>query len=242
MLAAEIGHNLPPSDVELLIEKLDAQSQDIKKRADELLAGADRCVITDTETAGKASLLVGLIMTATDTTKERQKEAKRPHFELANAAFDYFKPVLDKLNTAKAKTLAALKAFDDEQERIAVIERQRLADEARRAQEEADRIAADATTDNDIAKAIALEEKATAAIEIAQTVQAPVIRSAFGQLATPRMNWTFRVVNLDLVPRHFLMLNEAAIKAHIKAAPKGKAPADLAGVEFFQEKTMAVRR
>lgn len=237
-----LNHNNPPSDVALLIERLDAQSQDINKRADELLAGADRCVITDTDTAGKASLLVGLIMTATDTTKERQKEAKRPHFELANAAFDYFKPALDKLGTAKAKTLAALKAFDDEQERLAAIERQRLADEARRAQEEADRIAAEATTDTDIDKAIALEEQAAVAVEASQTVAAPVIRSAFGQLATARMDWKHEVTDINAVPRHFLMINEAAIKGHIKSAPKGQAPTPVAGVRFFQEKTMAVRR
>ena len=119
MLNPDIGHNNPPSDAELLIERLAAESHADTQRAVDLAKSSGRVAIVDAESAGRATLLVSLIMTAKDTIEARQKAAKKPHAELATAAYDYFKHTLELLASAKLKTLEALTAWNAEQHRIA---------------------------------------------------------------------------------------------------------------------------
>ncbi len=51
-----------------------------------------------------------------------------------------------------------------------------------------------------------------------------------------RKVWTFRVVNLNLVPREYLMLNESAVKEAIKNGNY-----HISGLEIFQETKLNLR-
>jgi septal ring factor EnvC (AmiA/AmiB activator) len=233
---ATVLSNNPPSDVEILRDRLTEENRDLIERVEELTGGADRCAVTDDETAGKAALLVKLINETTKTATDRQKEAKRPHAELADAAFGYFKPILGDLAGAKTATLTKLDRFRQEQERKAAEERRRLEEEARKRQEEADRIAAKAKTDTDLDLAVEVEQQARAAAEAAAVVAPKEIRSSYGHLASARKTWDYRIIDPSQVPSAYMMVNEAAIKVAIKGGAR-KIP----GVEIF-EKTQTVVR
>jgi hypothetical protein len=233
---ATVLSNNPPSDVEILRDRLAEENLDLIERVDELAGGAERCAVTDDDTAGKAALLVKLINETTKTATDRQKEAKRPHAELADAAFGYFKPMLGNLANAKTSTLAKLDRYRQEQERKAAEERRRLEEEARKRQEEADRIAAMAKTETDIDLAVEVEQQARQAAEQAATVAPKEIRSNYGHLASARKTWDYRIIDPSQVPSAYMMVNEAAIKVAIKGGAR-KIP----GVEIF-EKTVTVVR
>ena len=77
---------------------------------------------------------------------------------------------------------------------------------------------------------------------MAQAVVAPVVTLA---PAAPRVEgvqtrktWKARVVDAALVPREFLTVNQAALDAFAKAV-KGATP--VAGVEFYEDATLAIR-
>lgn len=235
-MATMIGHNIallePVSPVELSNYLAEANI-DVIERADELAGGAERCAVNDDDTAGRATLLVKQIIEATKAATDRQRTAKKPYQELADVAFDFFKPVLVQLAEAKHKALTKLDQFRRERERIAAEERAKAEAEARRAAEEA----AKAT---DLDAAFEAEQRAQAAV-VAQTVKAPEIRSAYGHLATERKTWVYEVTDMAAVPRQFLMLNDAAVKAHIKARQKDHPPAPVPGIAFKEQSVTVVR-
>lgn len=229
-----IGHNQPPSPVEALLAEIDASSRDLTERASELAGGAERCVVNDDDTASRATLLAKQINEAIKAATDRQKAAKEPYRILADAAFNWFKPTLDKLDAAKRSTLAKLDAYRRQREAEAEAKRKAAEEAARKAAEEA-------------AKAKTLDDAfdAQVRLEVAQAQAAavviPEVRSAYGHLATGRKTWDYEVANADAVPRQFLMVNHDAIKAHMKARQKDKAPTPIPGITFF-EKTQTVVR
>lgn len=232
-MATMIGHN-SLDDAERLTVDLAESNIDVVERADELAGGADRCAVVDEDTAGKATLLVKQIIAAIRITEERQRQAKRPYQQLAEVAFDFFKPHLGRLSDAKAKALGKLDGYRREVERIA-------AEARRKAEEEAKAAAEAAAKAETIDAAFEAEQKAEMARTVAQTVKPPEIRSAYGHLAGTRKSWSYRVTDLNAVPRQFLMLNDAAVKAAIKARPKDQPPAPVPGIEFIEVETTVVR-
>lgn len=236
-MATKIGHNyalLEPVTAIEITNYLEEANIDVTERADELAGGADRCVVTDDETAGKAALLVKQINEAIKVAEERQKSAKEPYRVLADTAFGWFKPALEKLATAKRSALGKLDAYRRDIEAKAAAARKAAEEVARKAAEEA----AKATTLDD---AFDAQVRLEAAQAQAAAVVVPEVRSVYGHVATGRKTWDYEVANADAVPRQFLMVNHDAIKAHIKARQKDKAPTPIPGIAFF-EKTQTVVR
>jgi hypothetical protein len=234
---ATVLSNNPPSDVEILLERLADENRDISDRTDELIGGADRCEVSDEESAGKATLLAKMLNETIKTAETRQKAAKLPHMVLANAAFDFFKPTLSELGVAKQSVLTKLDRFRLEQERKAAEERKRLEEEARKRQEEADKIAALATTDDDLDLALEREEAAQDAARAAATLAAPKpIQSAFGHTASARKEWQFKVVDTAKVPREYMSVNEQMIRAAVRGGARS-----IPGVEIFETTKTVVR-
>lgn len=233
-MATMLGHNQPMSQIEIVEAEIAEISRDIVDRANELAGGADRCAVKDEETAGKAALLAKQINEAIKVATDRQKAAKKPYQELADAAFDWFKPTLSKLAEAKQLTLSKLDTYRRDIEAKAAAARKAAEDVARKAAEEA----AKAKTLDDAFDANMRLEAAQAQ---AAAVVVPEVRSVYGHVATSRKTWDYEVANADAVPRQFLMVNHDAIKAHMKARQKDKAPTPIPGITFF-EKTQTVVR
>jgi hypothetical protein len=131
--------------------------------------------------------------------------------------------------------------------------RQRQIEEEARAKAEAARQAAEAASAEDRArllreaeaadrKAAAANAKAEAKAEDAAAVVAPVVQIA---MAAPRQQgeatrsiWRCRVVDVAAIPREYMIPNEKALDGIAKAT---KGAIKIAGVEFYEEKSLAVR-
>ena len=240
-----IGHNNPPTDAELLRQRLEQDAADLTGRAQELAAAAGRIPATlDEVTADKVPAFVKQITAAEKALEDRRKSEKSVYDDLGKAVQAFFVPFQDMLKAAKTDANGKLLAFQREQQRKADEERRRIEEEARRQREEADRLAAAAKTEGDLQKAIAIEEEAARTAASAATVTAPTqVRSSYGAVGSIRKTLGFEVVDLAQVPRQFLMLNEAAVKAHLKTgdAAKGRMPEPVPGIRFVVSETMVSR-
>jgi hypothetical protein len=146
------------------------------------------------------------------------------------------KSFTDRLDDAEKKIKRAVMDYDREQEAIRQAEQRRLqaeADEAaRRERERLEKQAAKLKT----------EARREAVLEQAAQVVAPVVQVA---AAAPKVEgvsvrkiWKARVVDVAKVPREFMVVNDRALDSYAKAT---KGAVQVAGVEFYQDESMAVR-
>jgi hypothetical protein len=146
------------------------------------------------------------------------------------------KSFTDRLAGAERKIKQAVMAFDREQEAIRQTEQRRLqaiADEnARKERERLEKLADQRKTPE--VKEAYREQAAAVAAPVINL--APVVPKVEG--VSVRKTWKARVVDETNVPREFLMVNEKALDAYAKAT-KGKI--EVAGVEFYEQESMAIR-
>ena len=159
-----------------------------------------------------------------------KQKAHEAHKEITTKEAATLKP----LTEAEALVKRNMLAFYQDQERIRQEEQrkaQAIADEA--ARKERERLEKEAAK----LKTPELKEQR---LEQAAAIIAPVVSVAS---VTPvisgqsiRKTWTARVTNAAIVPREWLTVNEAALKAFAKST-KGAVP--VAGVQFFEESSLA---
>lgn len=121
-------------------------------------------------------------------------------------------------------------------EAAAAAERQRFEAEARL--REAER--AEAAGHPDVAEqllegAVVSEEAATVA-QAQAVLPAKTVTTPVGS-ATVTKRWTFRVVTPALVPRDYLLINEAKVREDIRAGVR-----EIAGLEIYQSETLSVKK
>lgn len=255
-MTADIGHNQPPSDIEILRERLSNDNSDVLQRRDDLIAACDRIPpITTDETAGKVSDHIKQIATCIKTADGRRVAAKEPFLESGRAVDGFFKAISDPLSAAKTAVERNLTAYlrekadaerrrRDEAARIAREEAERQAEEARRAAETlrtetdlTDALAAEAAAKQQAADAArAGKEAAAKAAEMSRT------RGDYGAVSSLRTTWEFDGLDraeIDLEAlRPYLPLDglEKAVRAAIKAGVR-----DLRGVRIFESTSAVVR-
>jgi hypothetical protein len=146
------------------------------------------------------------------------------------------KSYTDRLDAVERKIKSAVLVYDRAQEEIRRAEQRRLQAEAdERARRERERLEKEAAR----LKTPELKEERLAQ---AQAIVAPVVEVA--QIApkvegvSTRKTWKARVIDAGQVPREFMTVNETALNAYARAT-KGKMP--VAGVEFYEEESLAVR-
>lgn len=190
-----IGHNQPPLDI-LLPE----ETQALRERAVDLVAMAEKLVVTDRESAGKAATLAKLIRDHAADVDKKRTERKEPFLTAGRTVDTHFNAIKELLVGSDAKARgAAFKLVNDkfesyqaEQDRIAAAERRRLEDLARqerlraeaaeqaqreaaqaaqRAQEEADRRVRDAQEAARRAGDLAAQAEARRAQEAAERIR-----------------------------------------------------------------------
>lgn len=240
-----LSNSVGLTDAEMVLEDLAEQTDEVRKRAADLLAGLARMpeTITDRAIAERAAAFAKQLGAHARIVEDWREKEKGKWDDIAGAVHRFLKPIVESLDAGKKTVNARILAFD-QAERSRAAEEQRIA--LKRAQferEEAERLAREAQTDGDLDAAIQHE---TAAREIAQQaahIEAPrQIRAGdYGVTASVRRTVAFRVVDLDAVPRQYLMLNEAAVKAHAKTAQKGELPTPVAGIEFHWNEQMVSR-
>lgn len=100
-----------------------------------------------------------------------------------------------------------------------------------------------ADADATLTQAVALSDQAAAVAASATARPADLSRTRgdMGSVASLKQTWAFEVTDITKVPAHMLMVNEAAVKAHVKARLKDQPPAPVAGIRFYTQASATVR-
>ncbi len=233
---------------EMAVPSSDAESADpaftaIGARRNDLLAAAQRAVIDSPEALEKAADLTKMIKVAAKKSDDLRLTLVKPIKEHAARIDAMFKPIKDDL--AKAETAIKNKAgaYMEEQRRIAA----EAAAAQQRAREEAALRAAEAAQESgDQTAADQIIQQAAAAAPVEAEAQG-VARGDFGGTLSTRSTTKHRVVDITKVPAEFLLVNDAAVRAAIRAAQKAAAESGrpfeltITGIEIYEDQTVVSR-
>jgi KTSC domain len=226
-----VPHAMPAPEQELEVQQ---QTTSIAVQAETLTITTTAAHVAAQELIVSISAMKKQVETFFEPMKTA---AHKAHKAVCNRETEMLKPLADAQEKLSEKIVAFEKQVEAdrkaEEERLR-IERQAAAE--REAQEEAERLA--------IEDAIELEEKGDAEgaaavlanpVPIApRYVPAPIVPSPISRVsgAVVKETWKARVVNAALVPREWLMVDEAALNKH---AANRKQMAVVPGVEFYPE-------
>ena len=202
-IPAIIGHNAPPSAIDLAKEEFASIAMFL----------ADITVIQNETDARHANLFKSRASATLKNLDAAMRAESDPPYRRYKAVLEKYKPVTDSLSSLAKQIDSRLAAFMREEQ----AKRQRIADEARHAQQEAERIAREAeraereAADNaavgeivDIAAAVvdanakfAEFERASRIAKVADRDAKVRIGGGFGKVATLRTVETLTVANID---------------------------------------------
>jgi regulator of protease activity HflC (stomatin/prohibitin superfamily) len=254
-------HNRPPDVIGDLLETLRETHQPLAVRLEEITDAFQRVpdTVEDDDDGNRVADFVKVTTAFLKNCDAARVAAKEPHLAAGRAVDGYFKKLMDPVEKVKLALGQRLTAFqrkkaDEERRRreeIARQERERAEEEERIARE-ATRLAAEAKDAESRRLAAEARDRAAAAQEAAQAareeaaVKAAEIsrtRTDLGSVASLVTSWDFEVVDSRKVPRLFLTVDHAAIKAFIKASTDkktGKCSATIEGVRIFERQTTRV--
>lgn len=211
---AVMGDNEPP-----LAERLAADHADLVKRATEAVALVPetiRAIETDEEAAAYTDTGADIkeVIAAADAAFTAEKEPWLTGGRTVDNFFAFRKTLTAAVNRCRA-------ALDARANLILQAQRKAEAEAAERARKEAEAF-----------------DEAPAYVPPAPVKEtARVVSVTTGNMASASVKWTHRVTDPDKVPRQYLMVNEAAIKAAVAGGTRS-----IAGVEIFEAAKTAFRR
>lgn len=224
-------HNEPP-----LADRLTLDHADLMKEATEaaaLVPDQIRAIETDEEAAAytdTAADIKGIIAQADATFAVE----KKPWLDGGRAVDDFFS-FRKGLTSAVQRVTAALNARAN-----ALLAAQRKAEAEAAALAKA---AADAETERLRREAAAFDEPPPAPVAVAWVPPAPVkdvarvVSVATGNKATVSTKWVGEVVEIDKLPRHYMVANQGMIDAAVKGGTR-----DIPGVRIYETARTAIRR
>lgn len=245
--------NNPPTDGEIMQAQLNTKHEKLLTGAGKLLDAAERlpAIITDDETAGKASEYIKLVTGCVKNLEAERVSEKEPYLTLGRLVDGFFKKTTDALAGAKTKAQRPLdmylkeKAMAEQRRRMAeAAELQRKAEEDAKAARmlEAAKLKPEAEKMAD--QAIITAQQANKAVASAMEKPADMAqsRSSSGALATLRTRWVGVLEDagaLDLEKLRHHISPEAlqkAINSYVAAGGR-----ELAGAHIFEKSETVVR-
>lgn len=214
---------------------------DARDRAAAIYAEAEALTVDSEAAKGQAVTLLSGISRIKADAELRRTALVKPHNDHVKAINGLFRDVLASVDKADGLTRGKMLTFTREQERRAVeaaaaAQRQRLEAEARLKEAERAEAAGHAGVAEQLLEgAVAAEQGAKAAQ--AQAVLPPKTVATAAGAATVRKVWTFKVVDLEQVPRAYMTLNETAVRQAIREDVR-----EIAGLKIYQDETLSVRR
>lgn len=207
-----MGHNMPP-----LSERLEIDHASLAQQAADAIAlpALDPIFADDDLNAysERAKALKGVVA----MIEKARKGEKDQILKDGRTIDDFFKKLAKPLEDAANAVVAAINAW----------QRKKLEEERERQRKEAEQAKAAATP---------FDEEPTPAPPPVQAA-ARVVSAATGKVtASASRFWNYRVVDPQAVPRQFLMVNEAAIKAAVAGGVR-----EIPGVEIFEDVRTAIR-
>lgn len=242
-----IGHNsqfaIPrPEDIPAL---LNAEYGEIVTRKAALVEAGENLPLEcgNEETAANLTDYVSQCTALVKKATDAHKAGKDPYLNGGRAVDGWLNGIKEPVERAKGKASETLRLFMVAKAAREAADRERAAKAAR---EQAEQLAAAAKTEADLEVAIAVESAAVEAEERAEAKTATMARThgVYGAVATLRTTWGYEVADAKAVPREFLCVDDAALKAAIKAATKTDKTIDLTvpGVRFVATQAAVARR
>ncbi|MEH6474445.1 MAG: hypothetical protein V7727_02095 [Sneathiella sp.] len=253
------GHNKGPKinkprntkpKKETLDQLLARRSADITKKAQDVIDGVDRMpeIIEDDAKADMATGYISQIKKIAKEADNTRIEINAPYLNATNKINALFNAgIRDPLNratkTAEDRLLPYTTMKEAQAEEVARLARVKAQEEADKAAEEAERLAAANKPFAAQEALIKSEKKVEEAFKVGRAPTGPTIRSSFGgATASTKKEWTGEVENvleLDLNSLRMLIPADAlerAVKAFVKAGGR-----KLAGARIFEKSKLNVR-
>lgn len=247
------NHNNPPSDMELLQERLKNEHEKPLARAQQLVEAATRAPaeIADDETAGKTADFIKQITACKKTVETVRVAEKEPFLTLGRAVDGFFKRVTDELDVAKNTVQRPLDKYlkqkaDDERRRReeAAREERRIAEEKALAAAALEKARQNDAAQDLLAQATASDTEANRLEKLAEVKPAELAssRGSDGAMASLRTRWVGELVDiedLDLSKLRFHLNPEAlqrAINSFVAAGGR-----ELAGANIYEKSEAVVR-
>jgi hypothetical protein len=216
------------------VKPIDVSSvQQAQTQATLMLDNAIQTVIQNQGTYEQAGFFLKTVKEKYKQLDTKRKNITTPLDTAKKAVMDLFRRPLECLEQAEQLIKRSMIKYEDDQERI----RQ---DQERRLQAEAEKKRLDALKKADEARANGNDLKADKYESKAAAVVAPVLAARVNgvQGIARKKVWKFKVVDEKLIPREFLCVDETKL-GNFARSMKGTMP--VAGVEFYEEDTLAAR-
>jgi len=214
--------------------KFNAAKEQIKAIAEE----CKNIVINSKESLADAKNLAKDAKRIENLIEDKRKELTKPLLDEQRSIKSFADNLTSELNNALKGLRGQILAYEIEQERIRKEEQRKLDEERRRQEEElrrkaeelAKQLENDAEVDETELQVIKDDMQKLQDIKTEQ-FQVDADRSK-----SIRLIWDFELTDLSLVPREFLMLDEAKVKAAIKLEVR-----NIPGVRIFQKEQLNLR-
>lgn len=229
---AFIGHNNPPSDIDIVRLRLDERERPIRDAIARIAKEPLPDMIEDESVAGQVTERIKSLRNIKSGVESAHKEVKGPYLECGRAVDKWKNGIESELDVMRK---AAEKPLNEFLTRKAEEERQRQAEVARQQREEAERLASEAAAHQaanitDVAEELldaAVKSEATAnrieqSITHARPADLVKSRSIHGSTSSQKMAWVGRIVSLRGIDLEVLRpyLSEEAIQKALNAFVK----------------------
>jgi hypothetical protein len=250
--------NAPPPPAPLAPEQirqfLDYESDVLRQRRDELIAVLKDTIsaydsLTDDDLAAEVGENLRMAGALSRTLEDRRKTYKKPFLSGGQVVDDWVRAFADPLRQAVAPVQ---KLLDDWGSRRLRTAREAARAEHAAAQAEAERLRHEvgAALSRGETPTVLLQQAADAA-EAAEKAaaraegrSAPLTRNRgiFGAVMSVRERWEWTVTDLDQVPREFLMVDPAKMRAAMEARDdSGKPTASIPGIAWTEREEVRIK-
>lgn len=259
-------HNNPPTDAEILKERLDGLAEAALRRRDELLAAMARLPANcdNPEMAAKLTSFGAQLKANLEDFESLRKTEKRKFDEMGSVVQSFFQNHKSVLEVAVGKVKEILLAYQrgEERKRQAAIEieRHRIEDERRA---EAEKLAKEAVkleaagmktaAEATLTQASLAENEANQAMQLAVAAapEKTPLRGSVGGSASTQGRWAVRITDFDKIDMQALApyFDRAAVekalrelmRQTVKKLGKNEAAPVFAGFEFYKDESISLR-
>lgn len=225
-----------------------AQFDQLKADITMYVAPAKSIVVSDKETQVLAMTSAKDVVSWKKKVEEKRKELIAPLLERQREINEYAKKLTEPLADAESHLKKQLIDWDRKLEAVRQAELVKIQQEAKRREEEAKKAAALAKEEAEAAALFSAPEESTRATLVADAVaerateqiakEAKKEEKAVmeNKVSGIRTIWKFEVIEIDSVPKDYLVVDESAIGRAVRGGVRS-----IPGVRIYEEKTMGVR-
>jgi hypothetical protein len=202
------------------------ETQEIQEITSGVVKAAEKVVVDSNEGMLEATDILSWVSNAKKQVEDKRKFLVKPLNDHVKAINEMFKGYMAPLEQADGVLRKKVLIYRQEQERIRREEEERLRKEAEAEQKRLEKQAK---------KEGAAPPPPPPPVAPSMPEQAKTVHSGMGSVST-KMVWDFEIVDEVKVPRNFMIVNEKAIRAAVKAGVR-----NIPGVKVYQKEELAVR-